>query len=438
GLPDPVFEALRWPTLAVAVVAALLLVAGLALAIRACVRRVAGWESHALLLIWFLAPLVLMSWQSSAVYIHYVLVLLPTPFLLVALALGREGGWRTWGHPRPPRGVRSVLPVALVGSICALHLAALEGFYAAVDADVAAPRGPATPSQQQAAINDVELRAKQAGIGELHGLPLRYWQSVADRAKQAVVQLDADPALARSRDAVVISGIQDDANRHLDRRRKALDYLLGPELQARFPLEGLVVVPSGRETLFVTLPEQELPRGTIRGASRLADIPWPGTNGSTRLWRVPAQGSGEQIRPRARSSARFDSGIRLLGLDAPARAQPGQTLGLISYWVVDRAVAPEDEDDEPFVELVDSGGTVHAYQARGGLPSWQWRGGDLLIQRASLTLPVDLPPGDYRLAAGLVGRADGARARLVEPLDATAPARPDAAPVATLQVRLAP
>ena len=58
----------------------------------------------------------------------------------------------------------------------------------------------------------------------------------------------------------VVSGILDDGNRHLDRRRKALSYLLGPDLDPRFPLEGLTVVPTARDALFLALPDQEPPQ----------------------------------------------------------------------------------------------------------------------------------------------------------------------------------
>jgi hypothetical protein len=411
GFPAPALAWLRGPLLAIAAFGGGLLLLGIARSGRVCLGRRPGWEAHALLLIWFLAPLTLMSWQSSAVYIHYVLVLLPTPFILMTLGLDR---------------VRA-LPVAAIAAICAVQVAALGLFYAALEGSLAAPRAALTPTEWQAALNRAELDARQVGIGEIHGLPLRYWQSVADRAKGAAAGLG--PA-ELGRDVVAITGIRDDANRQLDERRKALDYLLGPELQARFPLEGLTVLPSTRDTLFLTIPEQDLP-GAARGASRLADLPLPGTNGTTRLWLVRARPPRELVRPRRPADVRFETGVRLLGLDAPPEAVPGQTVPLISYWLVERDVPAADEDDEPFLELLDGAGASRAYQAGGGLPSRQWRAGDVLAQRASLTMPVDLPPGEYRVAAGLTMREEGARARVLGP---NAPAG-DSVPVATVVIR---
>jgi hypothetical protein len=260
-----------------------------------------------------------------------------------------------------------------------------------------------------------DLQARQVGIGEIHGLPLRYWQTVADRTKELAAGLggadDGQPGAVR--DVVVVTGIQDDGARHLDRRRKALDYLLGPELEARFPLEGLTVVPTDGDSLLLTIPEQEPPSGARRLAP-LGEVPLPGTDGATRFWLASARPPRELVPSRFRVEAPFETGIRLLGADIPSSATPGQTVPLTTFWLVERQTPPEDEDDEPFVELLDAGGRSLAYTARGGLPSQLWRSGDLLIQRASLTLPTRLTPGDYPIMVGLVSRRDGSRAHLID------------------------
>ena len=437
GFPAPVLEALRAPLILVTAIVGVLLVAGIVRSARACLRREPGWEAYALLLVWFLAPVAAMSWQSSAVYIHYVLVLLPTPFLLVALGLANFARVADLGHPTssqpafPARNRGRGIGSALLVGVCSVHVAALVAFYGALEASLSAPRTGVSPTDWQAALNRAELGAKQAGFGELHGLPLRYWQSVADRAKAAAAGLPPLDAAARPRDLVAITGIQDDANRHLDKRRKALDYLLGPELEARFPLEGLIVLPSARDTLFLAIPEQDLPRAASRDAMRLAEVPLPGTNGATRLWLVRARPPRELVQPRARADVELEGGTRLLGLDVPPRVQAGQTVPLVSYWLVERDDPRPGHDDEPFLELLDANGQPRAYRARGGLPSAQWRAGDVLVQRGALTLPLDLAPGEYRVAAGLVSRVDGSRARI-------AGSENGAAPVANISVRIAP
>jgi hypothetical protein len=292
--------------------------------------------------------------------------------------------------------------------VVTVHALAVGAFYRSLERELAAPRSATTPTEYQAALNRAELANKQLGIGELHGLPLRYWQTVADRTRDAARANDV-------REVVVVTGIPDEANRHLDRRRKALDYLLGPDLAPRFPLEGLTVLPSGHATLVLTLPEQELPRALSRRAVRVLDEPLPGTNGATRGWLVRAQPAAELVLSRVRADAPFANGVRLLGIDVPPRAAPGQTVPLATYWRVERETPPDDEDVVPLVELRGTDGAPRASVRRGGLPSREWRSGDVLVQRAALTVPVALPPGEYRITAGLVSRSDGGRTALNDP-----------------------
>src|SRR6185436_17639548 len=166
-----------------------------------------------------------------------------------------------------------------------------------------------------------DLRARQIGIGELHGLPLRYWQNVADQTRQIAHSTGLTSV-------TVVSGIQDDGARHLDRRRKALSYLLGPDLDPRFPLEGLTVVPTTRDALFLTLPDQELPRIVQRAATRLAEVPQPGTSSAARLYQVKARPANEVVTLRRRSNVSIEEGLRLVVLDVPTEVRPGQTAPL--------------------------------------------------------------------------------------------------------------
>ena len=112
--------------------------------------------------------------------------------------------------------------------------------------------------------------------------------------------------------------------------------------------------------------------------------------------------------------------------------QPGQTVHLSATW---QALAQIDRDYKVFLHLVDSQGsavtmfdhypfTLHeeylaadvelnaAYQtgpaslpghypATGMIPTSLWIPGETLVETVALTLPADLPPGDYTLALGL-------------------------------------
>jgi hypothetical protein len=271
-------------------------------------------------------------------------------------------------------------------------------------------------------LNREDLKARQIGIGELHGLPLRYWQTVADRTREAANR-------AGIRTVTVVSGIQDEGNRHLDRRRKALSYLLGPDLEARFPLEGLVVVPTARDTLYVTVPDQELPRIVQRAATRLVEIPQPGTSSATTVYRVRARSADDVITLRRRSNVAVEDGLRLVVLDPPSQVMPGQTAPLAAYLLVQAPVAGPDDKREPYVELRDASPTPRTTVRRSGLETSQWLAGDLLIQQMNLTVPVDLGEGDYELRFGLA---------LPTSLEGTGGAEPATVQAATLRVRSSP
>lgn len=394
GFDAPWLDALTVPLLVVAVLATALLLVGVVVCARACLRRRAGWEADALLLIWLLAPLALMSFQSSQVYIHYVLCLVPVPFLVI----GRGAAWlaglsRTSGLTtgRPVPSVAAM--AATVGAIVLVQTLAVVAFYGELDRLVSRPPAAISATAWQQELNRSDLTARQLGIGELHGLPLRYWQDVADQTRAAAQRTGL-------RGVTVITGILDDANRRLDRRRKALSYLLGPDLDARFPLEGLTVVPTAGDTLFLTVPDEDLPRVVQRSATRLAEIPQPGTSGSARVFQVRVRPPDEVITLRRRSNVPVVDGLRLVVLDLPPQIRPGQTVPMAAYLMVDDATKLPASGLIPYVELV-APGARGAVARRGGLDSSDWRTGDLLIQQLNLTAPVDLPEGDYELRLGL-------------------------------------
>ena len=89
-------------------------------------------------------------------------------------------------------------------------------------------------------------------------------------------------------------------------------------------------------------------------------------------------------------------------------ATPGDEVELVLYW---QAL------DEPaavytvFLHLLNEAGdtVLTADHWPGGLPSDIWDEGQVITDRLSLALPGDLPPGEYRLRAGLYDADSGAR-----------------------------
>jgi hypothetical protein len=176
------------------------------------------------------------------------------------------------------------------------------------------------------------------------------------------------------------------------------------------------------------VPDEELPRIVQRSATRLTEIPQPGTSGAARVFRVRARPADEVITLRRRTNVPVVDGLRLVVLDLPPQVRPGQTVPLAAYLSVEDTARLPGPGLTPYVELAVPGrpGVV---VRRGGLASTDWRTGDLLIQQLNLTAPVDLPDGDYELRLGLtlIDDADGLTASGQEPIRA-----------ATLRVRAEP
>lgn len=108
----------------------------------------------------------------------------------------------------------------------------------------------------------------------------------------------------------------------------------------------------------------------------------------------------------------FGDSLRLAAfrvLDAPS-VPAGSSLRIAIYW---EAAAAPAEDLHAFVHLLDGNGTLVAQDDRPpggpGAPTSAWRAGELYLDDHRLTLPADLPPGEYSLVVGLYSPQDPGR-----------------------------
>ncbi len=134
------------------------------------------------------------------------------------------------------------------------------------------------------------------------------------------------------------------------------------------------------------------------------------------LWRVYGPAAGEAAHP---LDVSLEGAVALVGYDrTPLHPRPGHTLRVALYW---QALRPLDTEYHTFVHLVDGKGRKVAQSDRqpGGVyyPSTLWQPGERLRDEHRLTLPADLPPGKYRLLAGMYAFADdGSLLPLGEPV----------------------
>ena len=106
-------------------------------------------------------------------------------------------------------------------------------------------------------------------------------------------------------------------------------------------------------------------------------------------------------------SASFGEQIELLGYDV---AQEGGALTVTLHW---RAQQIPQADYTVFVHLLDTGDEAisqHDGQPQdGAYPTSIWDAGEVVVDEHGLTLPPDLPPGDYGLRVGLYRLETGER-----------------------------
>jgi hypothetical protein len=103
----------------------------------------------------------------------------------------------------------------------------------------------------------------------------------------------------------------------------------------------------------------------------------------------------------------------------PESVQPGDEVQVLSAWevhtegasLVRRGQRPATAGLRPkelvlFTHLLNSEGTPIRQADRLDAPSWQWKPGDRFAQIHALTIPTEIPPGNYWLAVGLYRRED--------------------------------
>ncbi|MCC6904802.1 MAG: glycosyltransferase family 39 protein [Anaerolineae bacterium] len=96
----------------------------------------------------------------------------------------------------------------------------------------------------------------------------------------------------------------------------------------------------------------------------------------------------------------------LLRLDAPPGFTPGALVTMLTVW---RTEAPSDVPLRIFLHLTDASGNIVAQSDVLGVPSTQWRMGDVFVQAHDLSLLAEAPPGPYSVNIGLYAPESGIR-----------------------------
>lgn len=115
--------------------------------------------------------------------------------------------------------------------------------------------------------------------------------------------------------------------------------------------------------------------------------------------------------PQAAFEAEFAGGLRLAGVDAPTEARPGATVTVTLHW---EAAGPLASGLTGFVHIGRGRNSDPFIGQQDGplcppLPPERWRAGYRYVERRTVTLAADAPPGLYDLRVGVYDPASGAR-----------------------------
>lgn len=126
---------------------------------------------------------------------------------------------------------------------------------------------------------------------------------------------------------------------------------------------------------------------------------------------VPAEAGPADALPEHACEVHLGDQRRFLGYDLrSAEVAPGDRVPVVLYW---QSTEPVTDDLSVFLHLLDSTGELiwqdDGAAAHGARPTWSWEAGEVIADPHTLTLPQDLPEGEYRLVTGLYDWHTGER-----------------------------
>ena len=114
------------------------------------------------------------------------------------------------------------------------------------------------------------------------------------------------------------------------------------------------------------------------------------------IWRWP----GGAVTPPERvdeGEVSLEGVLTFLGYQAPSTARAGISVEVLTYW---RVLRPPARPLSLMLHLSASDGVPLAVGDGLGVPIEGWRPGDVIVQRHTLAIPADTPPGAYTLRSG--------------------------------------
>lgn len=318
------------------------------------------------LLVWFLAPVALMSVSAHPVHIHYLLLTCPAGHVLAA-----------WGAAPLLRQPRLRKPLAAVLACVALLFGL--NLYRANQQVAAQPTAPR--------FEDWALEA-----GAQLGAAIR--SHVTDAGPNPRVVADAREPVLSSLSATRL-------------------HIL-PNIQ----MPNYVVLPGPQPLLYVLAGSTVQPAdlGPLQAFGQAQVLHFV-DGAAVTLLQVPSQSREAASRlPQVTLDWPTETGLTLLGYTLEPNAKAGSEMDCTTYWRVDELLPARGVwYVGAFYHLMSATGAMLANASGRGQWGYAWALGDVYIERGRIALPADLPAGEYRLDIGSFDTIHGISYRLRSP-----------------------
>ena len=109
---------------------------------------------------------------------------------------------------------------------------------------------------------------------------------------------------------------------------------------------------------------------------------------------------------------RFANGLRLYGVDLPTTGAPGDSLTVRFWWKADHDIGQNLVQFLHFYPADSSGAEFFTFDGEpfgGRFPFADWHKGTDVLDTRAITLPAEMPPGDYRVHTGVYDPNTGIR-----------------------------
>jgi hypothetical protein len=339
---------------AVSAVIGMLVIGGVivaALDVLAAVRR-CRWDDRSaasfLLVTWLVLPVLAQISHRTPLYVHYFLIVLPAPFMLIGYLVARVS---VSADEKSSAGS----PLRLLRRWTALLAMTALGIFAVAQA-----------YQVLTLQQFVASRPTPGGMGE----PIGYYEQLVKLAREFLKQSGGAEIVVRMHGT--------GTNPDVDEAPAIFDFLLN-DMPHRFEdvEQAAILYPA---TTYIVIDNDQ--SGTYPATDRLA------VHGSMGYTDPPCD---VNVTP-----ARWSNGVSLLSAQLEP-LKPGEKATLRLCLKIDRSAM---EEYHWTAQLWDKAGRRWAQVDDNGYPSRYWRVGDVIIQSLMLDVPVDMPAGDDVLRVG--------------------------------------